>query len=366
MKYWRNFDWLLLGIPVLMVLFSTVMLYAISRWAPEVPHSTPEKQALYLMAGLVVYFILTNLDYKVIRAWITPMYVATLIALVGVSLLGHSANGSQRWFNLGFIQLQPSEPAKLVVILMLARLFADRESKIKNFSTLILSLAVAGIPAALVMRQPDFGTAMVLGAVWFVITVIASTPPVYVGGVAATAGAAAPFAWNLLKPYQRNRFTSFLQPNKDPLGSGWNIIHARIAVGSGGPFGQWFSRATQSRLDFLRVQDKDFIFSVIAEQVGFFGVLVLFLFFGIVLMRIARVAFMSGDVFGRLAAAGILTMFLFQMFVNVGMNIGIMPVTGIPLPLISYGGSSLITSFAGLGILQSILIRNKKLMFGTR
>lgn len=365
MKHWKNFDWVLIGIPVLFVLFSIVMLYAISRWAPDVPSSTPIKQAVYLVVGLILFWILTSIDYKFLKAAILPVYGLTLLALIGVSLVGQSTNGAQRWFNLGFIQLQPSEPAKLVVIVMLAKLFSDREGRMSEFSTLIMSLAIAGIPAAIVMRQPDFGTAMVLGAIWFSTTLLASTPPVYMGGIVAAAGAIAPFAWNLLKPFQRNRFTSFLQPNKDPLGNGWNIIHARIAVGSGGPFGEWFSRGTQSRLDFLRVQDKDFIFSVIAEQVGFFGILALFLAFATLLLRMARVAFISTDSFGRLVASGVLAMFLFQTFVNIGMNIGIMPVTGIPLPLISYGGSSLITSFAGLGILESILLRNKKLMFGT-
>ncbi|SRR5579884_472006 len=365
MKHWRNFDWQLIIIPVLLVSFGTAMLYAISHWAPGVPASTPYKEATYLVMGLLVFWALTNLDYRLIAKIAPALYVISLMGLVAVALLGHSALGAQRWINLGFIQLQPSEPAKLAVVLMLAWFLGRREQRMSEITTLLGSLAIVAIPAVLVLRQPDFGTAMILGTIWFATMVMASTPPVYLGSVAVTAVAAAPFAWHMMQPFQRVRLISFLQPNKDPLGSGWNIIHARIAVGSGGPFGEWFSRNTQSRLNFLTVQDKDFIFSVIAEQIGFLGLLVLFLFYGLLLMRMARVAFMAADVFGRLAATGILAMFLFQTFINVGMNIGIMPVTGIPLPLLSYGGSSLITCLAALGILESILLRHKKLMFST-
>lgn len=366
MKHWKNFDWQLIAIPLALTLFGTTMLYAISHWAPDVPRSTPLKQGIYLLLGLIVFWILTNVDYKVIRSIIFPVYVLTIGSLLLVGVVGHSTYGAQRWINVGFIQVQPSEAAKLVVVLMLARFLADREDRMADFSTLVGSLLIAGIPALLVLKQPDFGTAMVLGAVWFGIMIMASAPVVYMAGVAATSALMAPVAWaKVLKPFQRDRLTSFLQPSKDPLGSGWNMIHARIAVGSGGLLGQWFSRGTQSRLDFLRVQDKDFMFSVIAEQIGFLGLMVLFVVYGLFFMRIARVAFMSADTFGRLAATGILVMFLFQTFVNAGMNIGIMPVTGIPLPLLSYGGSSLITSLAALGILESILLRHQKLVFAT-
>ncbi len=363
MKHWKNFDWQLIAIPFILVAFSTAMLYAISHWATAVPHSTPYKQALYFALGIILFWFFTNIDYKTVRSLIYPAYVLVILSLVFVSVLGHSSYGSQRWINLGFIQLQPSEPAKLIVALALARFLTDREHRMGELTTLLGSLIIVGVPALLVLRQPDLGTAMVLGAVWFAVMVMASTPPVYLGSVVAVSGLMAPLAFKMMKPYQVNRLTSFLNPNKDPLGSGYNIIHARIAVGSGGLVGEWFSKTTQSRLNFLTVQDKDFIFSVIAEQIGFLGIMVLFLLFGLLFMRIARVAFMSADTFGRLAATGILAMFLVQTFVNVGMNIGIMPVTGIPLPLVSYGGSSLLTSLAALGILESILLRHQKLVF---
>jgi len=366
MKHWKNFDWQLVAIPVALVSFGSLMLYAISHWAIGVPSSTPIKQGLYFLIGLFFFWILTNFDYKMLRPLIWPAYVLVLVGLVYVSIRGHSSYGATRWINLGFIELQPSEPAKLVVVLALAKFLSDREVRMRQLTTVVGSLAIVSLPAFLVLRQPDFGTAMVLGAIWFAAMVMASTPVVYLASVFAAVGVMAPIAWaKVLKPFQRNRLISFLQPNKDPFNTGWDVIHARIAVGSGGPWGEWFSRGTQSRLNFLSGQNDDFIFSVIAEQIGFLGVLVLFAFYAALLLRIARVAFMAADTFGRLIATGVLAMFLFQTFVNIGMNIGIMPVTGIPLPLLSYGGSSLITSLAALGILESILLRHQKLVFNT-
>jgi rod shape determining protein RodA len=366
MKHWKNFDWQLLVIPIILVAFSSIMLYEISHWAQSVPASTPYRQVIYLIVGLIFFWIMTNLDYKVLRSLVWPAYVATIAALVLVAIIGRSTYGGTRWINLGVIQLQPSEAAKLVTILALAKFLSDREFRMSELTTLLGSLSIVAVPALLVLRQPDFGTAMVLGAIWFACVVMASTPVVYLGGVAASAAIMAPLAWaKVLKPFQRDRLTSFLQPNIDKLGTNWSVFHARIAVGSGGPWGEWFGRSTQSRLDFLSVQDKDFIFSVIAENIGFLCLLILFAFYSALFLRIARVAFMSADTFGRVIATGILAMFLFQTFVNIGMNIGIMPVTGIPLPLLSYGGSSLITSLAALGILESILLRHQKLVFDT-
>ena len=364
MKHWKNFDWLLIGIPILLVAFGTIMLYAISLWAPNVPYSTPFKQAAYLILGLLAFWFMTSLDYKILRALVWPAYVIVLLGLIYVYVKGHSSLGATRWIDLGFIQIQPSEPAKLIVVVALARFLSDRANRMGEISTVLGSLVIVGIPALLVLRQPDFGTAMVLGAIWFAAMIMASTPLVYMAGVVLTFAIVTPIAWTkVLKRFQRNRLLSFLHPNQYLSSFNWNPYHAAIAIGSGGPWGEWFSRGTESRLNFLINQNTDFIFSVIAEQIGFVGLLILFAAYGILFMRIARVAFMAADLFGRLLASGVLAMFLFQTFVNVGMNMGIMPVTGIPLPLLSYGGSSLITSLAALGILESILLRHQKLVF---
>jgi rod shape determining protein RodA len=240
---------------------------------------------------------------------------------------------------------------------------------VESARTTALSLGLVIVPMGMVLIQPDLGTSAVFLAIWVGMALMAGVPIRHFAVLGGTVLAVLPIAWQVMGAlhrfkYMQDRFLIFLNPEKDPLGSGYNVIHALITVGSGGFLGQRFATGTQSQLGLLRVEDKDFIFSVIAEQIGFVGVLLLFVVFVTLLLRIARVSFMAADTFGRLLATGILSMVMFQIFVNVGMNIGLMPVTGIPLPLLSYGGSSLITTLASFGILQSILLRHKKLIFG--
>ncbi|HZU14641.1 MAG TPA: rod shape-determining protein RodA [Chloroflexota bacterium] len=371
MKQWRNFDLQLVGIPVALIAFSVFVLYSIAHWPTSgVTVGVPMHQALYAMLGLFLLFALTNFDYRLLRSLAVPLYLFG-IALLGILfVLGHAAYGAQRWISLGILPLQPSEPAKLFLVIALARFWSSREGQVDQFSTTLQSLALMVIPAALVLMQPDLGTSSVFAAIWLGMALMAGVPGRHLIGIGAVSALLLPVAWRVMGTvkhfaYAQNRLMIFLNPQKDPLGAGYNVIHALITVGSGGVSGHWFRPETQSELGLLRVEDKDFIFSVIAEQIGFLGIIVLLAVFVFLLMRIARVSFMAGDSFGRLLAAGILSMLMFQIFVNVGMNIGLMPVTGIPLPLVSYGGSSLITTLAAFGILQSILLRHQKLVFGT-
>lgn len=370
MKQWRSFDLQLLGIPIGLVTFSVFVLLVIAHWSTSgVTMGTPIHQALYAFIGLGFMFFLTNFDYRLLRSFALPLFAANIGVLVVVLALGHSAYGAQRWINVGLLPLQPSEPAKLFLVLVLARYFAANEFNIGRFRTVATSLLFVLVPAALVLIQPDLGTSVVFLAIWLGMALMAGLRPLHLSALTASGLLLVPPIWILAGHakkfhYMQDRFTIFLNPNKDPLGAGYNVIHALITVGSGGFTGHWFTPGTQSQLGLLRVEDKDFIFSVIAEQVGFLGVLVLFAVFGVLLLRISRVSFMAGDTYGRLVASGILAMLMFQIFVNIGMNIGLMPVTGIPLPLVSYGGSSLITTLASFGILQSILLRHRKLVFG--
>lgn len=369
MKNWRNFDFQLAGIPLGLVTFSIFVLVAISRWrTSDVTISTPIHQAIYAVLGVGLMLFLTNFDYRLLRSFALPLFAANIGVLIVVLALGHSAYGAQRWINVGILPLQPSEPAKLLLVVVLAKFFADREQRVEDMNVLLQSLIFVLIPMGLVLFQPDLGTSAVFISIWLGIALMAGIRLVHLAALGAVCAAALPLAWVFMGhvskfKYMQDRLTIFLDPNKDPLGAGYNVIHSQITVGSGGFLGQFFTSGTQSQLGFLRVEDKDFIFSVIAEQIGFFGVLLLFAVFITLLLRIARVSFMAGDTFGRLLASGILAMIMFQIFVNIGMNIGLMPVTGIPLPLISYGGSSLITTLASFGILQSILLRHKKLVF---
>ncbi|MGI8828014.1 MAG: rod shape-determining protein RodA [Chloroflexota bacterium] len=371
MKHWRNFDFQLIGIPTGLVAFSIFVLFAISRWPiAGVPHSTPYRQGLYALMGLAAMFLLTNFDYRLLRSVAVSVYFMILGVLAVILVIGHSAYGAQRWINLGVLPLQPSEPAKLALVLVLAKFFADREGRLAQPSIVLRSLLFVAVPVGLVLMQPDLGTSAVFVAIWLGIALMAGVRLSHLAALGVILLAALPGIWIMLGHLKRFHYTQqrlliFMNPQQDPLGAGYNVIHSQITVGSGGFLGQWFRIGTQSQLGLLRVEDKDFIFSVIAEQVGFIGVLILFAVFVTLLMRIARVSFMAGDTYGRLLASGILGMLMFQIFVNIGMNIGLMPVTGIPLPLISYGGSSLITTLASFGILQSILLRHQRLVFGT-
>jgi rod shape determining protein RodA len=371
MKNWRNFDFQLVGLPLGLVVFSVFTLFAISRWpTSRVTLSAPIHQALYAAIGLGFLLFLTNFDYRLLRSFAVPLFVMNLGVLVVVLALGHSAYGAQRWINLGILPLQPSEPAKLLLVFVLAKFFSEREDQCGTLRTMLLSLLFVLVPMGLVLVQPDLGTSAVFLAIWIGMALMAGIRLAHLAALGVACVAILPVAWALMGHvqkfrYMQDRLTIFLDPTKDPLGAGYNVIHSQITVGSGGFLGHWgwFTTGTQSQLGMLRVEDKDFIFSVIAEQIGFAGVLILFAVFIVLLLRIARVSFMAGDTYGRLLASGILAMIMFQVFVNIGMNIGLMPVTGIPLPLLSYGGSSLITTLASFGILQSVLLRHKKLVF---
>lgn len=369
MKHWRNFDLQLVAIPLALVAFSIFVLYAISRWPTSgVTVSTPIHQALYTVMGIAFMLVLTGFDYRLLRSFATPLFIAAVGMLAVVFVLGHSAYGSQRWINLGVLPLQPSEPAKLCLVILLAKFFSDHERDVDTARTFLRSLLIVLVPFVLVLIQPDLGTSAVFLAIWLGMALMAGVRLTHLAVLGAFCVACTPVFWVLTSHIQRfhymqQRLLIFTDPQSDPLGQGYNIIHALITVGSGGFTGQWFTIGTQSQLGLLRVEDKDFIFSVIAEQVGFLGVLILFAVFVTFLMRIARVSFVAGDGFGRLLASGILAMLMFQIFVNIGMNLGLMPVTGIPLPFLSYGGSSLITTLASIGILQSILLRHQKLVF---
>lgn len=370
-KHWRNFDFQLAAIPLALVAFSVFVLFAISRWpTSNVTVTTPIHQALYAVIGIAFMLMLTNFDYRLLRSFAVPFFVIVVAGLAFVLFLGNSAYGAQRWINVGFLPLQPSEPAKLLLVIILAKFFSDHERDIDSGRTFLLSLLIAAVPFALVLAQPDLGTSAVFLAIWLGMVLMAGVRLTHLTILGVVLLACTPVFWILAGHvskfhYMQQRLLIFTDPQKDPLGAGYNVIHALITVGSGGFTGQWFTVGTQSQLGLLRVEDKDFIFAVISEQIGFLGGLILFAVLVALLMRVARVSFMAGDSFGRLLASGILAMLMFQIFVNIGMNLGLMPVTGIPLPLLSYGGSSLITTLASIGILQSILLRHQKLVFAS-
>ena len=330
------------------------------------------KQAISLLLGIAVMVFLTIYDYRHIRNIIWPLYITSVILLLVVDLFGHTAGGATRWLSLGPIQIQPSEILKVTSILFWASYFSNKIGEI-HWKDIIFLIVFFSIPLYLVLKQPDLGTAlviifmMILTLFWLkfskrqyfiLVTFLMSALVVFSLAVKNVS-----FFGKMLKSYQRDRIEVFLNPEKDVLGRGYNVKQAIIAVGSGGLAGRGLGQGSQSQLQFLPKAQTDFIFSGFAEAFGFVGSLLLIAIYFYLLVRIIKIGIIAKDNFGLLIAVGALGMFFFQVFENIGMNIGLMPVTGIPLPFLSSGGSSLVVSFATLGIIQSVAIRHKKIIF---
>ena len=359
----RYLDPILIGVTVLLVAFGLVMVYSTTRSGPH-PLAFVENQAVHLIAGLLVGAALIAIDYRAIAASSRWLYAVNLGTLAAVLVLGRTSLGAQRWIALGPLgEFQPSEFAKLVIVITLAKHLADRPGPYESLRDLLPFLAHIALPVFLIFRQPDLGTALVYGAIF--------AGMLYAGGarrrdlavLAAGAVALAPVLWHLLKEYQRRRLMVFLDPSLDPLGSGYGILQSKIAVGSGLMWGKGLFAGPQNVLQFVPEHHTDFIFSVVGEELGFVGALLLLGLFLLWLWRGTWVAFAARDRFGALAAVGVVSMVAFHVFVNVGMTVGIMPITGIPLPFISYGGSALMTMLWATALVLNIGMRRQKILF---
>ena len=317
------------------------------------------RQIIFALTGLLIYIGVSLFDYRLLKKISIGLYTAVvgLLALVFVS--GIVTRGAARWLELGTGQFQPSEFSKVALILLLAATLSSHISRL-SFRAFLTSTILTAVPVLLVYFQPDLGTSIILLTIWLGLMIAAGLKPAHLFLMAAVGlGLLAPL-WSFLKDYQRQRIISFLNPARDPLGGGYNVLQAQIAVGSGQFWGRGFGRGTQSHLQFLPEYYTDFIFASLSEEWGFVGAVVLLLFFAVLLVRILMVARDAGDGFGNLIAIGVFSFLLPQIFINVGMNLGIMPITGIPLPLVSYGGSSLWVTMMALGLVQSVAIRRKK------
>ena len=368
LKRWRYADFFLLFVLLLILAYGLALVY--SSTFPSTNSETIvfspffQKQVAYVVAGLIFMVLLASTDYRILYASAYGLYIISIL-LLGVVLFtshGQAEYGSQRWIDLKIFSLQPSELAKPALVLALARYYADRQPEISFFRHFLGSILLAAPPVALVYAQPDLGTSTTFLVIWFMMSLAAGVRFIYLGLTSVLALASVPIVWSLLQEYMLDRITIFLHPESDPWGQVYNIIQAQISIGSGGMFGRGFLAGTQSQGHFLRIQYSDFIFSVLAEELGFVGALVLFGLFLLLLMRILRVAGLARDGFGRLVAVGMAMTLLFSITVNVAANLRLMPVTGIPLPFISYGGSSLITNLACLGIVHSVLMRRKRFL----
>ena len=364
----RHFDFLLLLLAAALVSYGALLIYSASLNAyPDgisgLGHPLV-KQAAFAVAGLGITLLVAWLDYRIFGQMAPALYALALVMLAGVLVVGDDAFGSKRWFTFAGTQIQASEVAKLLMIVALARFLADRQPQMQKVSVFLLSLAMAALPAALVMAEPDMGTAIIFGAIWLGMVLVAGAPVRYVLVLFGFLVAAIPFViLALMGDYQRERIGLWLNPNADPLGGGFNILQAEVSVGSGGLLGKGLTEGSQTQLDFLQTPTTDYIFSVLGEELGLVGALLLFALFTALLFRGIRATALARDQFGRLLATGIVIMILFQVFINVAVNIRLLPVTGIPLPFISQGGSSLIMLFAALGLLEGIVLRHKQIEF---
>ncbi len=366
-RTWQHFDFVLFAATLVLMCLGIALIYsatlASASYTQDWWDTFFARQVIYAAVGICLMLLVAFTDYSIFANVNHLIYALTLLSLILVYAIGRVSFGAQRWIDLGVFDLQPSELAKVLVIIALAKLLADRQEDLKRTRYFLLSLGYVAIPMLLIYIQPDLGTAIVLGVCWFVMVIMAGARLRHVAVMVLTGALASPVAWLSLHGYMRERVFVFFDPTRDPLGAGYNINQARIAVGSGGFLGQGFARGSQSQLHFLRVRHTDYIFSVLGEELGFVGIVLMLVLFLIVIWRILRVAEMARDTFGQLIACGIATVVAFQVFANVGMNIGLLPASGVPLPFISYGGSALIALLIGEGVVQNIIIRHKRLEF---
>jgi rod shape determining protein RodA len=361
---WRYFDFWLLGAVALLAIFGVTMIRSAVAGNIELSSETDivQRQLIFMALGFVVVFIVAAIDYRLWSAISQPLYVVTLAILAALTISGQVLYGSARWFDTGVILIQPSEVAKIVVILVLADFFTRNRSKLEDLFWVARSLLYTLGIMIWILLQPNLSTSLVILAIWFAL--------LWAGGLRlrhlalfVLVGVITPFiAFPFLEDYQQDRITNFLFPDPNAsYGETYNINQAAIAIGSGGLLGQGYGQGTQVQLRFLKVRWSDFIFSVIGQELGFVGIIVLMALMLFVIYRILLAARRARDTFGALICYGVAMLIGFQATVNMGVNLNLLPATGLTLPFVSYGGSSLLSLLAGIGLVESVQLRHKEL-----
>jgi rod shape determining protein RodA len=354
----RDFDWALLGMVLLLCTLSVLEIYTATLHTRYTGFHT--KQIFWITGGLISMFIFAKIDYHKLLDFVPWAYGFGIAALLAVMAVGHRALGAKRWIKIGPMHFQPSEWIKLVLILAVARYFANLGGRDLTWKDIFKAFALVGLPLLMVLKQPDLGTALT-----YLPVLIAG---LFLGGInvrqalilLACAGVLVAGIWTsgkVLKPYQKARLTSFVDPDSDPRGTGYQLLQSKIAVGSGGIWGKGVAKGTQTQGDFLPIPHADFIFAAFSEEHGFVGAVFVLLLYFFILMRLIQNAQTAADLPGSLIIMGVVAVLTFQIVVNVGMVIGFMPVTGIPLPLMSYGGSSVLFTFLALGVAMNVRMR---------
>jgi rod shape determining protein RodA len=365
-SFLRRLDWLLLGGVVALVGYGLWAINGITHHDVEgSPRYFVTRQVAFVVAGAFAFVFALAIDPSRLQRFWRPIYIGTVAVMLLVFVAGPVTRGSQRWLDIGPFRFQPSEFGKLLFVLALAGFLAERIRRINELRTVLSAVGLAALPITLVFLQPDFGTALVYGAALAALLFLAGTRWLMIAALAcAVVVGAALVLWvlpaagqHVLQPYQVDRITGFLHPEADPSGATYNVTQSKVAVGAGGLDGRGVAGATQTNLSYLPEHATDFVFASFAEQRGFFGAAILLCLYLLVVWRGLRIITVARDPFSAIVAGGIVVAFLFQIYVNVGMTMGIAPITGIPLPFISVGGSSMIANLAAMGVLLSIHAR---------
>jgi len=357
----KYFDWQLLIVSIILISFGLAALYSVALGRAEQNLLNFKKQLVFFAAGFVLLLFFSLFDYRFFKVYSLHFYIVSVLSLLFVLFFGKTLRGTRGWFSFFGLNIQPVEIAKIALIVILSNFLSHYAPKKETFGFVFLSGLIAGILFLLVILQPDLGSAVIIFLIWFLMMLACGIKKKYVLAILILISLISAGSWFLLfKDYQKERIMTFLDPSRDPYGRGYQVKQAVTAVGAGGFLGRGLGFGSQSQLKFLPAAQTDFIFAVIAEELGLFGIFLLLLFFGIFFYRISKISKNASSDFGIFLALGAGILFFVQFFINIGMNLGIMPVTGISLPFLSYGGSFLISSLVLVGILESIAVRNIK------
>lgn len=352
----KKFDWFIVVSSIFLSVSGLMTIFSSSFYLDDFLNF--KKQFVFLLLGIAVMFVASLIDWRVFRDGphlVLVLYIISLVSLIGLLFFGIEVRGSRSWYNLGPVSFNPIELTKLVLVILLAKYFSTRHVEVYRIRHMLVSGLYIFIPALLILLQPEVGSVIILGLIWIGVLIISGIRVKHFLILCLCGLVLLALSWSfLLQDYHKARIASFLSPSLSPLGIGWNQAQAKIAIGSGGLWGQGFGRGTQIRYGFLPASQTDFIFAGLAEEWGLFGASLLLLAFGVLVWRMVKISLSSQSNFPRLFSAGLAITITAQVVINIGMNLGLLPIIGIPLPLISYGGSSLLATFFGLGILQSI------------
>ena len=362
-RIFQIFDFPLLTITLMLCAIGVAAIYSANLQSDSAfMKSLYFKQVYYIILSLGIMMAVALIDYRALERFAYPLYFIGLFALSATLIFGKVGGGSRRWVTLAGYNIQPSELMKIILIIILARVFDDMMKKDDlGAADLVRPGLITLVPFIMVASQPDLGTAMIFIFVFVCMAFFNGLKADFLARTTALLALATPSFWFLLKPYQKNRILTMLNPEADPMGHGYHIIQSKIAIGSGGLWGKGIFMGTQSKLNFLPAKHTDFIFSVLAEEVGFFGAAALIALFFILILRMMEVMSLAKDKFGSLLVMGVASMISFNFLFNIGMTMGLFPVVGIPLPFISYGGSALITNFIGMGLVLNVSLGRYRL-----